>query len=104
MPFLINRAKAGRQQVSQVHKPTTGNFRDQFDRDWRMSRAYNKRFLERWWHKNELPKPDEMLAWADITGKENESTRQDELEPEIAGTGGNVETNDGNLNVPDDAA
>ena len=48
--------------------------------------------------------PDELLALIDITGEGNESTRQAELEPEIAGTGRKVETNDVNLNVREDAA
>ena len=34
----------------------------------------------------------------------NVATGQDELEPVMAGTEGNVNTNAGNLNVPDEAA
>jgi len=53
---------------------------------------------------NESPPPDEPLARVDITGEGNESTRQAESEPEMAGPGRKVETNDGNLNVPEGAA
>ena len=34
----------------------------------------------------------------------NVATGQDELEPVMTGTEGNVDTNAGNLNVPDEAA
>ena len=52
----------------------------------------------------ERPTYDKPLARVDITGEGNESTRQSKLEPEMAGTRQKVETNDGNLNVPEDAA
>ena len=69
-----------------------------------MSWANNKRFLRRYrrWHKRKPP-PDKLLARVDITGEGRESTRQAESDSEMAGTGGKVETNDGNLNVPESA-
>jgi len=42
-------------------------------------------------------------TWVAITGEVNVATGREELEPVMAGTEGNVETNAGNLNVPDEA-
>ena len=53
---------------------------------------------------NKSPLPDEQLARVDVTGEGNESTRQAESEPEMAGPGRKVETNDGNFNLPEGAA
>ena len=44
------------------------------------------------------------VTWVAITGEVNAAMGQDELEPVMAGTEGNVKTNAGNLNVPDEAA
>lgn len=50
-------------------------------------------------------KPENTLVtWLAITGEVNIATGRGELEPVMAGMEGNVETNAGNLDVPDEAA
>ena len=52
-----------------------------------------------------LYKPENApVTWVAITKEVNAATGRDELEPVMAGKEGNVETNAGNLNVPDEAA
>ena len=49
-------------------------------------------------------KPEKApVTWLTITGEVNVATGWDELEPVMASTEGNIDTNAGNLNVPDEA-